>query len=845
MMARLKQQYRCNSPGSFLVFIIALIFGAHSGYAQKTVVDDLPQAGHLLDDPKKQTPAPGKVDALPTKAVADGLPAAGHLADGLTDGSASSLSNTLQLEVLINGYKVDLVAGFSRRPDGNLSSTRSELTAIGLKVPGKGPDAEVIALLSIPTLKYQFDELGQSIDIHIADTMRIPKRFSLIPEEPLMEAQSDLGAVLNYSAYAAADTYLYQQKSDFSGASINFDGRAFSKFGVFQQTATVGTTTFSDFTATRLNSTWTYSDQPHAQTYRVGDIVSGGLNWTRPLRLGGAQAQRDFNLRPDLITTPLPSLQGTAAVPSTMDVYLNGLKSYSQEVPAGPFEVTRLPVISSQGTARVVLTDTTGRQITSEKPIYNSASLLGKGFFDYSVDLGFARRSYGTASFDYGSELMALASARYGITDFLTLEGHIEGKPDVQTAGMGGVLQAGPFGILNAALAVSNNAGNIGGFVYGAWDFQYKDFLVHAATARTISNYTDLAAATAIKDSNGISTSAVPRAVDQITLSYGFPTWNADVGLGLSHILAANGTETAPLTLSLTKSFPHEISIFASAYLDIANRENYGASVGLSMPLGKSHNINVASDASYDNAGYSAAATAFKQMDNSYGSYGWRVGARENGTHEVSASGSYRAAQAIVGGALEANRGMLNAKADMEGSIVATRAGLFVGNPIPDSFAVVNAGLPNIPVSYENRFVGNTNSNGKILLTQVRAYHPSRVSIDATSLPLNSNVTETDKRIAPREMSGVVVDFGVQKQSSAAIVILKDATGAFLPAGTEITLAGQKDPFIMGYDGQVFMTDLNARNAVSANVKGISCHAAFDYKIDATAQTQVGPLTCM
>jgi outer membrane usher protein len=845
MMARLKQQFRCNSLGGLLVFIIALLCGAGSGFAKTPVVDDLPTAGHLLDEPKDQTPAPGKADALPDKATGDGLPAAGHLADGAATGGAAPSQAPLQLEVLINGYKVDLVAGFSRLPNGNLAATRSELAAVGLKTPGKGPDNEVVPLLSIPSLKYQFDELGQTIDIRIADNMRIPKRFNLIPEESLMEAQSDLGVVLNYSAYAAADTYLYQQKTNFSGASINLDGRAFSKLGVLQQTATVGTTTFSDFTATRLNSTFTYSNQKRAETYRLGDIVSGGLNWTRPMRMGGAQVQRNFSLRPDLITTPLPSLQGTAALPSTLDVYLNGLKAYSQEVPAGPFEVTRLPVISSQGAARVVLTDTTGRQTTSEKPIYNSAMLLGNGYFDYSVDIGFARRSFGTASFDYDSEILGLASARFGLSDFLTVEAHAEAKPDLIEGGAGAVLQAGPFGTFNAALAASEQAGDFGAFAYGAWDFQYKDLLVHAASSRTFGNFTDLAAATALRDSTGISASAVPRAMDQITLSYGFPQIEADVGLSLSHLLLANGTETAPLGLSVTKSFPHEISVFAGAYLDLANTNNFGASMGFSMPLGKSRDINVESNATYDNTGYSAAASAFKQMDSSYGSYGWRVAAREQSGEAVSASGGYRAAQAVVAGALETAGGKLGGRANVEGSLVATKAGVFIGNPVSDSFAVVNAGVADMPVSYENRFVGKTGKNGKILLTQVRSYHPTRVSIDATSLPLNSNVTETDKRIAPREMSGVVVDFGVQKESTAAIVILKDEAGAYLPAGTEITLADHKEPFIMGYDGQVYVTDLTARNALTAQLSGKTCQAAFDYKSDANTQTLIGPLTCL
>ena len=846
MMARLIPQSRCNNPGGLLVLLIALVCSACLSLVQPAAAEDLPQAGHLLDQPAQQVAAPGKTDALPGSANADGLPAAGHLVDVPEASAAGTPSAGLQLEVLINGYKSDLVAGFTKRPDGNLASTRSELTDIGIKVPGAGPATEEIALLSIPSLHYDFDELAQTINIQIASAMRIPKRFNLMPEEDLMAAQSDLGFVLNYSAFAAADTVLFNPKTEFSGASLNLDARAFSNYGVLQQTAALGTTTFSDVTATRLNTTWTYSSQQRAETYRLGDIVSGGLNWTRPVRMGGAQAQRNFSLRPDLITTPLPILQGTAEVPSTLDVYLNGMKSYTQDVPAGPFEVARLPVISSQGTARVVLTDTSGRQTTTEKPIYNSAELLSKGLFDYSADLGFARRSFGTSSFDYDTSPMALASARYGISDIITAEGHLEARSDLVEGGLGGVLQAGPFGTFNLAVAASDHAGKFGTFVYGAWDFQYENFLAHASSSRSFQDFTDLAAATAMLNTSSVSGSGVPHAIDQILVSYSFPYIQTNVGVSLSHVELSNGTQTAPVGLNVTKSIGRNISVYAGAYYDVANVNNYGASIGFSMAIGrgKDKDINIASDASYDAAGYSAQASAFKNMDSSYGSYGWRIADREQGDRAVAASASYRAPQAVVTGTVESFAGKLEGKANVEGSLVATKAGVFMGNPIYDSFAVVNVGVPDMPVSYENRYVGKTGKAGKLLLTQVRSYRPTRVSIDATNLPLNSSVTETDKRIAPREMSGVVVDFGVQKDQTAAIVVLKDPSGAFLAPGSEIAVTGHKEPFIMGYDGQVFITDLAAHNAVSADVKGKTCQAAFDYKSEANAQTVIGPLTC-
>jgi outer membrane usher protein len=41
-------------------------------------------------------------------------------------------------------------------------------------------------------------------------------------------------------------------------------------------------------------------------TYRAGDTINGGLAWTRPIRIGGLQAQRNFGLRRFVITPPLP-----------------------------------------------------------------------------------------------------------------------------------------------------------------------------------------------------------------------------------------------------------------------------------------------------------------------------------------------------------------------------------------------------------------------------------------------------------------------------------------------------------------------------------------------------------
>src|ERR1035437_8993641 len=137
--------------------------------------------------------------------------------------------------------------------------------------------------------------------------------------------------------------------------------------------------------------------------------------------------QRNFALRPDLVALPLPTVSGSAAVPSTVDVYVNNLKTLSQQVPAGPFQVTNVPVLSGGGTAPVVGRDAAGHQTQTSLPFYTTPKLLREGFMDFSVEAGLPRVQYGTASNSYLNDPVGSASLRGGLTDWLTVEAHSEG----------------------------------------------------------------------------------------------------------------------------------------------------------------------------------------------------------------------------------------------------------------------------------------------------------------------------------------------------------------------------------------------------------------------------------
>lgn len=60
--------------------------------------------------------------------------------------------------------------------------------------------------------------------------------------------------------------------------------------------------------------------------------------------MGGAMVERNFGLQPDLVTIPLAGFEGSAALPSTVEVFSDSIRAYSADVPAGPFSIRDLPL---------------------------------------------------------------------------------------------------------------------------------------------------------------------------------------------------------------------------------------------------------------------------------------------------------------------------------------------------------------------------------------------------------------------------------------------------------------------------------------------------------------------
>ena len=480
-----------------------------------------------------------------------------------------------------------------------------------------------------------------------------------------------------------------------------------------------------------------------------------GAAWTRPVRMGGAQVRRDFSLREDIITTPLLSTSGSAALPSTIDVFIGNVRAYSGEIGPGPFNLTDIPMIDDHGEAHVTLRDANGHTTQTKLPFFASRDLLSAGILDFSLEMGLPRQHYGQESFSYDNKPMASASARYGLTDRLTLQSHAEGNSDLFMGGAGVTTVLFNRAEVAAAAGGSLYDGDMGAFAYGSLRTEFFGIDLSLSSLRRFGDFADLTYVTGIGDLDSSSITKEynfiepPRVLD--VLSLGIPLYFDESQLRLNLIHAERKSqEDFIVSASYSRSFKwSDLTMSLNAFRNFGDEKGFGAFAGFSMPLGDWGQGSTGLSRDGDGR-YLPSAGVTKPMDSEIGSFGYRADVSSTDTNGNKDAGvSYRSRFGVADMRLSSVDGHVMASGSFDGSLVAAGGGIFAANTIYDSFAVVDAGVPGVPVLLQNRPVAETGRNGKALVTGLRSYTRNKVSIDVSELPVDATVSATDMDVVP------------------------------------------------------------------------------------------------
>ncbi len=593
--------------------------------------------------------------ALTPALAADPAPG---LAPDLTpaERAGAELQQTLLLEVVVNGRTTGKVAEFVER-GGMLLVKRADLAELGLRIPpGVAPVTDSLyAIASLPHVAVRVDEATQTLYVTASDGALLPRQLhvagSPVPGTPL---ESALGATLNYDVTGAVtDGHAY-------GSGL-FDMRIFSPIGVASTDllAYAGSAggPGSLAPAIRLDSTYVYSDFAAQRRYWGGDFITGGLTWTRPVRLGGAQITHDFTMRPDLVTFPLPSMAGSVSVPSTVDVLVNGAQVLSRQVQPGPFDIPQLPVITGAGQVQLSVTNALGQQVTTTLPFYASANLLAPGLHTYSLEAGFVRLNWGLVSNDYGA-FAGSGTYRLGVTDDVTIEAHAEGTRGQVMAGGGLVANAFNFAVVNVGGAASTAQGHGGGELSVGIERMGRVFSFGASGIFATPDFRDIAAMNGepvpMRQLSANATAYIGKwgslgvayvEVDQPSVSSqvsvtGPPAFNppggpsppSGVGLGNGSLPFSPLESAKVLTATYSVQLRH-VYVFATGFHDFTRGGGDGVSIGLTVPLGRRSSITASANTQSGSPAYGQVQA--QQSAVNIGDWGYQAYlSGGNGDHE-------------------------------------------------------------------------------------------------------------------------------------------------------------------------------------------------------------------
>ncbi len=715
-------------------------------------------------------------------------------------------------------------------------------------------DIDYIALHSLAPERLSFDDAQQALDVRLppavfeASALRSPSTAAL-----QASAARPSGAFVNYDLFIDHSA-IGNGRSAFTEAGVALGpGVAIASFAFLRQPA---------FDANlRLDTSYTMDQPAQMTTLRVGDAISRPpTSIGRPVRFAGLQFGSNFQTQPGLVTVPVPTLQGQAALASTVDLYVNNVLQSRNAVTPGPFSVTTAPLLAGDGEVLLKVTDVAGREQVISQRYYASTALLAPGLTDWSVEGGALRLNYGTRSDAYGDWFLS-GGWRRGLSERLT----IEGGAGVQQGGHAGVLagvSAALPGVGAASLAIGASHGDAGSGVQAALGIERRSRR-HTLALRTQMASDDYR-------QTGVPAPLQLQRLDTFFYGYRVPelgsislSWTRQQRAGGNGALSgvSSGSNSGSLSGSIAGGLPQlsqqpvqiaqigfstRPSSWGSLMLTLTEVSGAARDRALNLfwvcPLDGGRSASVLH--ARNEHGADQIVFQFQQAPSPGEGVGYRLQAGINAPQQAAITahnlhGLLRAEAAEF-------QGNTALRAGFSGSLVLMEGSLFAVRRVDSSFGLVRVpGVAGARVYVDNQLAGRTDAQGMALLPRLAPYRRNPVSVEPMDLPLDVQIDALKVEPVPAWRSGVVVDMPL-RPVSAATLNLRLANGQPVPAGAELRLAdgNTADTMPVGHQGLVYVTGLKAYNRLIVSWPQGCCEVEIPYAPEKGSIPYLGEFLC-
>ena len=702
----------------------------------------------------------------------------------------------------------------------------ADIAATGLRLPEAtiGPviaGEHYVALSSVAGVTARLEESGAVLAITAASELFPANTFGLSAQPVTVDEIVPAGFI----SYDLTFTRWNGENAAFGFLDAGVSGA----WGLIGSTAVVQSTGSN---IVRLDSYYQRDWPGERIRLVIGDAVTRATEWHLPVRFAGIRIGTDFALQPTLVAFPVPSLSGSATMPSAIDL-ASAAGSQTLAVQPGAFAIDYQPVFSGAGEVTMTITDITGLSRRVTQSFYTSARLLRPGLADFSLEAGLVRENYGIASFDYGDPFAA-GFMRLGLSRTLTIGGRIEVSPGVQTGGLGLGWVLSPVGEFGLAGAVSDSALGKGSL----WRAQFQRLA--PTHAFTVSYQWDNGRFAQIGDT-GLEARLVRQPRHELALSGSLALGPlGDVILGHLESRTASGQSFRTTSLGLAGNLDSAFYNLGIRRTRIAEQTDNGAFLSVSMPLGPRRSASFRADS--DRV---IAMTALAPPTDRGAGYQLAAGYdARSGKPVIGVLSLIRTNAGDIELAGDRNGGGEGIRISARGALTAI-GGKVVATPrLENAFALIELDSEEeVTLYFENRpVVARGGKDRTAIISGLQPYAENRIAIDVESLPITAEVEVAEKLVVPGFRQAVRVGFGGATQNAVS-VLLVDRDGVPLAAGLEVRL-GERFAGSTGYDGMVFLPDLAGGERLAVSGKGLRCEAQIPSAPTISESRQFGPVTC-
>lgn len=498
----------------------------------------------------------------------------------------------------------------------------------------------------------------------------------------------------------------------------------------------------------------------------------------------GATLTRNNSMRPGNLGYK-PVFSGIANGSARVTLVQGSNTLYSQMVPPGPFAITDVPLYSS-GDVTMTVTEESGRQSVQVFPLSVMAGQLSPGQHEFSVSAGMPDDDS-----DMEGPLLS-ASYGYGLNNLTLRAGGVINQ-DYHGVTGGVVTGLGVLGAVSTQAAwatrkYERQPAQSGSKVQLAWNKQLE------TTGTGLRVSWSRALTEEFPDLSGFDPTELwgPERKTRNTRD----EWNAGIsqGVGGRVNLSVSGWQRSYYNESgkdtgLTGSLSTQVkgvnlSLSASQSKSTRGDSNWAASLSVSVPF-TLFERRYSSSTTVTTGKGSGTGISTGVSGNLTDRLSWGVsgGRDSDGGTSTFLNGNYSGDRAVFGANLnQSSSGGTSGSVSLNGSVLAMPAARSVmfSAATADTVAVVNvkdtAGVR--VTSGEGRTDGNGN-----LVVPLNSYDLNTVTVDAGSLPLDTELSTTSQQIIPSSQAVVWMPFETLKIHRYLLQV-KQQNGEYVPGGT-------------------------------------------------------------